>query len=384
MQTDSVEFDRFVHLIYGAAEDASRWRDFYEAIRLITGSESVHMLALDRRAQTLSYSDGANLPVHGELAYIQHYRFIDPRMPLILGAPTQKWIHCHEHLDDEFVANDPFHQEFLLPYDRRYMSACKLVDGGDATVIFSTLRTTAQGPMPAESVAFLDRLLPHLARAARMGLRNFIHSTQALVGQMLVSRLRQPVILMSPGGDVMHANEAANQLLASTDLISIVNGKVQFAGRQGEPLIRRCSEIEAFLKADDPRAETCRGRFESAQLTDGNSSTLYAFFTVLPPQDVMGSFGLRPVVMLLFYHPESAPVIDSSLLYAVFGLTPAESRVASLLAEGLSLKEIAVEQGTKHDTVRKQLRSIFQKTSTNRQPELVRLLLHLPRDLVQA
>jgi len=99
---------------------------------------------------------------------------------------------------------------------------------------------------------------------------------------------------------------------------------------------------------------------------------------------VMGSFGLRPVVMLLFYHPESAPVIDSSLLYAVFGLTPAESRVASLLAEGLSLKEIAVEQGTKHDTVRKQLRSIFQKTSTNRQPELVRLLLHLPRDLVQA
>jgi hypothetical protein len=31
-----------------------------------------------------------------------------------------------------------------------------------------------------------------------------------------------------------------------------------------------------------------------------------------------------------------------------------------------------------YDTVRKQLLSIYQKTATNRQPDLVRLLLHLP------
>src|SRR5690606_20700866 len=105
---------------------------------------------------------------------------------------------------------------------------------------------------------------------------------------------------------------------------------------------------------------------------------------LLAPQDVMGSFGLRPVVMLLFYHPASAPAIDASLLYAVFGLTPAEARIATLLADGLSLKQIAELQGTRHDTVRKQLRSIYQKTATNRQPELIRLLLHLPHNAVQA
>ena len=93
--------------------------------------------------------------------------------------------------------------------------------------------------------------------------------------------------------------------------------------------------------------------------------------------------GLRPVVMLLFYHPGSAPPIDSSMLYAVFGLSPAECRIATLLAEGLSLKQIAEVQGTQHDTVRKQLRSIYQKTATNRQPELIRLLLHLPHNAIQ-
>ena len=84
----------------------------------------------------------------------------------------------------------------------------------------------------------------------------------------------------------------------------------------------------------------------------------------------------------MFYHPGSAPAIDSSLLYAVFGLTPAECRIATLLAEGLSLKQIAQAQGTQPETVRKQLQSIYQKTSTNRQPELIRLLLHLPHNAV--
>lgn len=67
----------------------------------------------------------------------------------------------------------------------------------------------------------------------------------------------------------------------------------------------------------------------------------------------------------------------------MFGLTPAECRIATLLAEGLPLKRIAEIQGTQHETVRKQLRSIYQKTATNRQPELVRLLLHLPHDAVR-
>ena len=36
-----------------------------------------------------------------------------------------------------------------------------------------------------------------------------------------------------------------------------------------------------------------------------------------------------------------------------------------------------------YDTVRKQLVSIYQKTATNRQPELVRLLMNLPASAVQ-
>ena len=53
-------------------------------------------------------------------------------------------------------------------------------------------------------------------------------------------------------------------------------------------------------------------------------------------------------------------------------------RIALLLGEGLTQKEIAAHVGVQHDTVRKQLQSIFQKTATRRQPDLLRLLLNLP------
>jgi DNA-binding CsgD family transcriptional regulator len=236
-------------------------------------------------------------------------------------------------------------------------------------------------------VAFLDRLMPHLRRAVRIGLRNFVYSTQALVGHLLVNKLRQPVILSSPEGEVVHTNEAAQEMLRSTRLVRIDNGMLRLPEPHLGTLLRRCEELEQALKVvdgNDAAACAIAGDFRSLHITEpGRSDSIYAFFTILPPRGAMGTFGLRPVVMLLFYDPSSAPVIDASLLYAVFGLTPAEARIATLLADGLSLKQIAEVQGTQHDTVRKQLRSIYEKTSTNRQPELIRLLLHLPHNAVR-
>ncbi|TFZ02164.1 helix-turn-helix transcriptional regulator [Ramlibacter henchirensis] len=392
MDLSDASFQRLIDLVYEAVEHPDRWRRFYEELQPAIGVKSVHMLALDKRHGTLSYSDGANLPVQGELAYMQHYRTLDPRLPVILERAPAEWTHCHEILDESVVARHPFYQEFLLPYDRRYMSATKLVDTPDATIILATLSGQSQGPLTAEAVRFVDRLMPHLQRACRIGLQNFVYSSQALVGHMLVNKLRQPVILMTSGGHVMHSNEAARDLLRSTKLVAVEDGRLRLPSPHLQQLLEGCATLEqAFKTAQAGSAESggtheaSGSQFRSLRITEGPRAgdALYAFYSLLLPGSVMGTFGLRPVVMLLFYHPSSAPPIDSGLLYAVFGLTPAECRIATMLAEGLSLKQIADAQGTQHETVRKQLRSIYQKTSTNRQPELVRLLLHLPHNAVQ-
>jgi DNA-binding CsgD family transcriptional regulator len=373
--------------IYDAAEFPDRWRAVYEGFRDALGVASIHVLGIDKRHGTLSYSDGANLPLDGELAYIQHYRFLDSSTPVLLERPLGCWTHRHEVISKEAAAHDPFFQEFLLPHDRPYSSGIKLVDTPDATVVFSALTTSAEGPLTAEQIAFIDRLLPHLRRACRIGLKNFVYSAQALVGHMLVNRLRQPVLLMSPEGGVIHTNAALKDLLRRTPVTGVRDGKLVLPQPHLDQLLRECAELEQEAKAVPAytgAAGDAEPAFRSLRIpTTGGRDPLYAFFSLLTPRAALGTFGLRPVVMLVFYHPASAPAIDADLLHAVFGLSPAEARIASLLAEGLSLKEIASAQGTQHETVRKQLRSIYLKTSTNRQPDLVRLLLHLPHMAVQ-
>jgi DNA-binding CsgD family transcriptional regulator len=59
----------------------------------------------------------------------------------------------------------------------------------------------------------------------------------------------------------------------------------------------------------------------------------------------------------------------------VFGLSPAQQRVAELVSEGLTLGDIATRLGVSLTTVRTHLNRVFAKTGVRTQPALMRVLL---------
>lgn len=59
----------------------------------------------------------------------------------------------------------------------------------------------------------------------------------------------------------------------------------------------------------------------------------------------------------------------------IYGLSPAQRRVAGLVAEGLTLNEIAERMGITPNTARTHLNRIFEKTGVRNQAALVRILL---------
>ena len=83
--------------------------------------------------------------------------------------------------------------------------------------------------------------------------------------------------------------------------------------------------------------------------------------------------------MLIIADPDTKAAVPAEILGYLFGLTPAESRLATALANGLSLIEAADQHRVQHDTARKQLKAVFAKTHTNRQGELIRLVHSLVR-----
>ena len=81
--------------------------------------------------------------------------------------------------------------------------------------------------------------------------------------------------------------------------------------------------------------------------------------------------------LLLITDPGEDRVLDTKTLQKMFQLTPSEIRVSSALARGLDTQQIASENGVGADTVRYHLKSIFAKTSTRHQAQLVSLLSRL-------
>lgn len=382
MNISQTRYDELVNLVYETIENHASWDHLFEALRQTLELKVLQAFAFDKRHGTLSFSGGANVPVESELSYLQKYHFIDPRASAIMALPPLEWVHDHEMLDDDFVATSEFFQDFLLPLDLRYLSGCKVVEDDALSFMIVGLRSQAQGPLDKEGAEFLSRLLPHIARAARIGVNHFIYSTHALVGHAMVNRLSQPVMLTNTAGKIIHINQAGKHLLSSTLLISVNDaGQLEMPKQALNIFLKDAAEIERQLKLNGAE-ETTSQQYKPLQIhaasSNQNAERLYAFYTPLIPEKVMGSFGLRPLIMLMFYHPESTTPIDSNLLVAAFGLSPAECKIATLLAEGYSVIEIAQSLNKKEDTIRKQLQSVYQKTSTNRQPELIKLLLHLP------
>jgi DNA-binding CsgD family transcriptional regulator len=86
-----------------------------------------------------------------------------------------------------------------------------------------------------------------------------------------------------------------------------------------------------------------------------------------------------PLGIVLVTDPEHSPFPKQSPLQVALGLSNSEARIAVALINGASLVQAADHVGVSHETARSHLKSIFAKTGTNRQGELVVLLNRLSR-----
>jgi DNA-binding CsgD family transcriptional regulator len=84
-----------------------------------------------------------------------------------------------------------------------------------------------------------------------------------------------------------------------------------------------------------------------------------------------------PDCVVIMVDLDSSPALNPATLQGVFGFTAAEASLATEIATGKSLAEIAQARGVSIATARTQLAAIFAKTYTRRQAELVALLTRI-------
>ncbi|GAC1369150.1 MAG: helix-turn-helix transcriptional regulator [Aquirhabdus sp.] len=379
------KYEELVQLIYAVIDQPDGWYDFCKALTQVMDVTLSQIIALDLKHQALSFSvigglkDAAERTT-AELSYLHHPVEEDPRWPVVLNPETVGWAQCHTFVTDEFVAQSRLYQEILLPFDSRYVSACKLLHDENVVVLLAIFTSQARKPLTPVELSFLNRLIPHLKRIVTLQKHIYQFSTGALVGYSLINKLHQPVILLTLAGSVAHSNAAAHQLMQLTDMVQIRDQQLIFPEPSLSAFQKKYHDLELSYRAgkltsDAPENETC------VKVIRPNGETLYVFSSLMIPENSMNMFGTRPLIMLTLFHPDFVSTVDMQLLSTIFGLTPAECRVALLLMEGLTLKEIAAKNDVKFNTVKKQMQAIYDKTATHRQSDLVKLLLNLPRQV---
>jgi DNA-binding NarL/FixJ family response regulator len=173
------------------------------------------------------------------------------------------------------------------------------------------------------------------------------------------------VAVVDEKGGVRLMNKEAERILAEDDGLSVSQGILKGAVPKQNAKLH-----ESIGKAFH---ETSLDEIVSFQRLSGGRPYL-----VLIPGQRFSAEETPEAVVLLLIDTEQRTKVSGDTLVRLYNLTPSETRVAMMLIDGKRLDQIAEELDVAQTTVVFHLKNLFRKTETNRQADLIRVLLSVP------
>jgi DNA-binding CsgD family transcriptional regulator len=259
----------------------------------------------------------------------------------------------------EEMRTDPFY-DFVRANAGGWCVGTLIPMPSNDTVTLTIDRADSKGAISKETVAKLDQIRPHLARAGLMACRLGMERAKSMVAALEAVGL--PAAVVRSDGRVLAANvrlsDLRNQIVfRAFDHLSLAHGDADALYRNALSESRQTAMVRTS-SIPLPGTETDPAAIAHLIPTKGSAADLFSFAS-----------------SLLVVTPLAAPNAPSEdVLNGLFDLTPAEVRVTQALVAGRSVAEIAASTGSTEATVRVQVRSVLAKTGTNRQAQLVALL----------
>jgi DNA-binding CsgD family transcriptional regulator len=182
-----------------------------------------------------------------------------------------------------------------------------------------------------------------------------------------LNMMRVPSIMLDEEGFVADANAAAEAIFDED--INIKDGRIYLRDANSRTLLKETIEgLRTSPRPNPPIADPI-----IVQRKDKLPVILRIW--LCRGEDSGDAPATRFVLTLNALGPRPGP--PAQVLAKTFGLTPSEARLACIIARGAPPNIAAQELKISKETARNQLKSIFAKTDTHRQSELVALLLQV-------
>jgi len=360
-------FGTIVSLIYETAVRQEQWRDALVGMRRAFHATGAMVILAPDSAQ----EEGLSLVVVDEtFVEITDFRKrIGIKWPLQSTSPEGVTTIADLVAEKEWL-NSTFYHESAEPngiHDMLFIDV-RLKDDSACRLRFFRPKEAPRFGVWERQLAEL--LLPHLKRAAQIGLETARHRVIHRRYADACNRLGVATFMLDTHFAVLDRNLPAEELLVGNGRLILRNGRLaardSIEDRELQKVLR---EVLAGPSSGDATTRVL------ALHRSGDAALGLLIQRVTDAEKIRAGRN-RPAVIVFARDPEFLVADVARAAQILFDLTQSESALAVRLANGMSLVEAAQDMNIRPSTARTHLRSIFMKTGTTRQSSLVRQMLN--------
>jgi len=229
-------------------------------------------------------------------------------------------------------------------------------------------RHESAGDVTEAELGILRVLAPHFRRAASIGRLLDLRTLQAATFASALDALTTATVFLDRQLGVVYCNGAGERFLADRTVVALRPDGMTLRDPAAQEQLATAVAVATQNEARLGR----RGIGIPVRRPHGEPLVIH----LLPLTGGTARPGLvTTAVAALFIAPSPRKAaLPSDAIAALYDLTPAEARVAELLAEAMPLTAIGGTLGIAVSTVKTHLARVFEKTGCSRQVELVNLL----------
>ena len=371
--SDQDAFERILASLHDAMLDAARWPATSALIDEACGIQGNGLLVSEGPQDAIRvlffglYYRGQRR-VDWEREYLDIYHPIDERMPRARQLPDSHLVHVTDLYTEQELKTSPTYNEALLRGSAQDSLNVHLGGLDGSSIGWSVNDPVTPNGWASSQITLLKGLLPHLRQFVRV--QQTLAKAKALGASVteLLDTHRIGVIHLDRHGRIVEANDRARAILRRGDGMSDRSGFL----RARRPTDQ--ARLERLVAAALP---TSSAPAVSGSMTLRRASRLSRFVVHVKPVDVpQPDFGARrAAALVLIAEPGYVSRIDPALVATTLGLTPVESQLAVWLAEGKTVREMAVATGRTEGSIRWHLHQVYHKQGLSGQADLARLVL---------
>ncbi|WP_194790318.1 helix-turn-helix transcriptional regulator [Pseudomonas sp. UFMG81] len=368
MQSLSLDaFSELVGQLYQGPLENIPWGSFLNQLNGLLHSKYVTFILRPPSTQV----DGLMVNTNGTsteatASYNKHFYAMDP----FVGLPNREVVALADYLPDSELKQSEFFRNFLEPVGVFHILGVDIntCDGAQCRLRIS--RGHDDAAFGEHEKRLLAGFVPHLERSIKLHMQLNRIETERNLYAGAVDQMAVGTIILDETGKVLQTNQVAEKLLQEKDGIKQVNDGLQVGSARDTQEFRRLVR-QAMLSQKGNLASVV----EAMRVSRPSGRADLGVIVRSVPLATWSEGKQCPTVVIFISDPEQQSSAPQEIVRALFDFTPAETQLAMLLANGLTLDEASEELGISRNTSRAHLRSTFSKTGVTRQTMLVRLIL---------